>query len=103
MWAVLVLAAAGVMFLVGRDLWRKAVALFDELGTAADRLSVLDQELTTLAERTDDDDGLAIFADPALLRQARAQSRTSRSGRQPQPRHRAAVVRPTEPGRSAAR
>jgi hypothetical protein len=91
------------MFLIGRDLWRKAVALFDELGTAADRLSVLDEELTTLAERAGPDDELAIFADPATLRKARAQARStaSRSGRQP--RHRAAVVRPTEPGRAIAR
>jgi hypothetical protein len=104
-WAVLVVAAGGVMFLIGRDLWRKAVALFDELGTAADRLSVLDQELTTLAERTGPDEQLAIFADPATLRQAREKAtRAARSGRQPrQPRHRAFVVRPTEPGRAAVR
>ena len=102
-WAVLVVAAGGVMFLIGRDLWRKAMALFDELGTAADRLSMLDQELTTLAERTGPDEQLAIFADPASLRQAReqARSRAARSGRQP--RHRALVVRPTEPGRASVR
>lgn len=102
-WAVLVIAAAGVMFLIGRELWRKAMALFDELGTAADRLSVLDQELTTLAERAGPDEELAIFADPTALRQARERARSTpaRSGRQP--RHRALVVRPTEPGRSGVR
>ena len=34
-WAVLLLAAATVFFLLGRDLWRKAKALTRELGTAS--------------------------------------------------------------------
>lgn len=38
-WVVLVLAAAAVFFLLGRDLWRKARALTRELGTASDRLA----------------------------------------------------------------
>ena len=38
-WVVLVLGAACVFYLVGRDLWRKAAALLHEMGDAADRLS----------------------------------------------------------------
>ena len=38
-WVVLALGAGTVLFLVGRDLWRKAVALAHEMGDAADRLS----------------------------------------------------------------
>ena len=103
LWAVLVVAAVVVLFRLARDLWRKVMALFEELGTAADRLGALDQELTTLAERSAAPEGLAVFADPAELRQARAQARSGRSGPSRQPRHRAATVRPTEPGRATAR
>lgn len=48
LWTVLVLGAAGVFFLLGRDLWRKAKALVRELGTATDRLSDLSDRLATL-------------------------------------------------------
>ncbi len=89
------------MAVQARSLWRKGVALFAELDAASQRLGVLDGELTTLAERTDAAaEELAVFADPARLRQARAQRR-SRSSRLT--RHRAPAVRPTEPGRATAR
>ena len=48
-WVVLVLAAAGVFFLLGRDLWRKARALTRELGVATDRLSEVTDRLADLA------------------------------------------------------
>jgi hypothetical protein len=47
-WVVLVLAAAGVFFLLGRDLWRKAGALTRELGVATDRLSEVSDRLAEL-------------------------------------------------------
>jgi hypothetical protein len=49
-WVVLVLAAAGVFFLLGRDLWRKARALTRELGVATDRLSEVSDRLAELSE-----------------------------------------------------
>jgi hypothetical protein len=92
------------MFLLVRSLWRKSMALLDELGTAADRIGTLDQELGTLAERTTQANDLAVFADPQRLRQARLRTRSAHyGGPAPQARHRATVVRPTEPGRAAAR
>jgi hypothetical protein len=49
-WVVLVLAAAGVFFLLGRDLWRKARALTRELGVATDRLTEVTDRLAELSE-----------------------------------------------------
>jgi 1,6-anhydro-N-acetylmuramate kinase len=100
LWTTLVAGAIGVLLVQARSLWRKAMALFDELGTAADRLGALDQELTTLAERSAAAEELAIFTDPVELRQARAQGRPVRHR---PPRHRALPVRPTEPGQATAR
>jgi hypothetical protein len=48
-WVVLVLAAAGVFFLLGRDLWRKAQALTRELAVATDRRSEVTDRLADLA------------------------------------------------------
>lgn len=96
LWTALVAGAATVVFQLARSLWRKSVALFDELGTAADRLAVLDEELTTLTERTTPGPDLAVFADPTGLRQARVRARSERSERSERPapahrrRHRAA-------------
>ncbi len=50
LWSVLVLAAAGVFFLLGRNLWRTSRALVRDLGAAADRLDVLTERLTELDE-----------------------------------------------------
>ena len=49
-WLVLALAAASVLFLLGRDLWRKARALTRELGVATDRLSEVTDRLAELSE-----------------------------------------------------
>jgi hypothetical protein len=49
-WLVLVLAAAGIFFLLGRDLWRKARALTRELGVATDRLTQVTDRLAELSE-----------------------------------------------------
>ncbi len=44
-WAVLLLGAAAVFFLLGRDLWRKAKTLTRELGAATDRLAAITDRL----------------------------------------------------------
>ena len=49
-WLVLALAAAGALFLLGRDLWRKARALTRELGVATDRLTEVTDRLAELSE-----------------------------------------------------
>jgi hypothetical protein len=48
LWTVLVLGAAGVFFVLGRDLWRKGKALAAELTTATDRLTELSDRLSEL-------------------------------------------------------
>lgn len=93
LWTALVAGAATVVFQLVRALWRKSVALFDELGTAADRLAVLDEELTTLTERTTPGPDLAVFADPTGLRQARVRAGSERRVPGHRRRHRAADVR----------
>ena len=50
LWAVLVLGAAGVFFLLGRDLWRKARALTRELGVATDRLAEVSDRIGELSD-----------------------------------------------------
>ena len=50
LWAVLVLGAAAVFFLLGRDLWRKSRLLLRELGAATDRLSALGDRLAELED-----------------------------------------------------
>jgi hypothetical protein len=48
LWAVLVLGAAGVFFLLGRDLWRTSKALVGELTAVTDRLTELGDRLADL-------------------------------------------------------
>ncbi len=47
-WAILVLAAVAVFFLLGRNLWRTSKALVRELTTATDRLTALGDRLADL-------------------------------------------------------
>jgi hypothetical protein len=47
-WLVLVVAAAGLLFVLGRDLWRKARALTRELAVATDRLTEVTDRLAEL-------------------------------------------------------
>ena len=49
-WLVLLLAAAGAFFLLGRHLWRTARALTRELGVATDRLTEVTDRLAELSE-----------------------------------------------------
>lgn len=48
LWTVLVLGAAGVLFLLGRRLWRQGKALVHELDAAADRFSAVADRLAAL-------------------------------------------------------
>lgn len=87
LWIVLVTAALGVFFLVGRSLWRKGMALLTELGTASDRLASVADELDTLNASAAQAEQLAVFASPTALRQqrytagrARGRSRDARGG-----------------------
>lgn len=52
LWTVLVLGAAGVFFLLGRDLWRKSKALVRELSAATDQLTELGDRLADLDQHT---------------------------------------------------
>jgi hypothetical protein len=47
-WFVLVLAAAAVLGLLGRDVWRRMRLLLRELGAATDRLSEITDRLADL-------------------------------------------------------
>ncbi len=71
-WAALVAAAAWTMYLLGRSLWRKAMALLRELSLASERLTVLSEELGALATPPPGSPDLAVFDSPARLRRERA-------------------------------
>jgi hypothetical protein len=81
LWVVLVAAALGVFFLIGRGLWRKAMALLSELAAASDRLSAVAGELDTINAAAERADELAVFAAPTRLRQQRILDRRRRGGR----------------------
>ena len=53
-WAVLVLAAAAVLFLIGRRLWRRSRSLVSELGAATDRLAEVADRLAELEQSPND-------------------------------------------------
>jgi hypothetical protein len=71
LWIVLVVGALYFLFVVGRSLFRKGMALVDALGAATERLSAVTDELQSLTERPPTAEEPAIFADPAQLRAAR--------------------------------
>ena len=81
-WLVLLLLAAGVLFLSGRMLWRKGKALVLELGQAADRLTSA-SDLVRAVDRARQEPELAVFADPVTLRRkiGRGAGRGSRRSR----------------------
>jgi hypothetical protein len=51
LWVVLVLAAAGVLALIGRSLWRKAKALTAEMSQASERMSAVAASLADLQDQ----------------------------------------------------
>ncbi|WP_066588792.1 hypothetical protein [Cellulomonas timonensis] len=52
-WTVLILGTLVGAFLLGRDLWRKGLALTRELGRAAEALGVLAERMAELADAAD--------------------------------------------------
>ncbi len=75
-WTVLVLATMVGAFAVGRDLWRKARALLDELGRASEVFGELAVQAAALADAAASLEAVRAardpFADPVAARRARA-------------------------------
>ena len=69
-WAVLVLAAHGVLAVLGLSLWRRLKLLLHELSTASERFAQISAQLETVAERAEQREP-AVFTDPLELRQER--------------------------------
>lgn len=78
-WTGLVLATLVGAFFLARDLWRKARALAEELGRAAEVFSELSVQATALAEAAEALEAARAardpFADPVVARRARAEVR----------------------------
>jgi hypothetical protein len=94
-WVLLAIGTGWVLFRLGRSLWRKSMALLTEFGTAAERLSVLSEELETLSRTTNLPPDLAVFDSPSRLRQERAAGPGKRA------RHRA-PAKPSTPRTGSA-
>ena len=79
LWLVLVIGAAGYLFLLLRALWRKLSALFTELGAAAELMGTVSEQLEALNEAAaaasarsgTAEPEPAVFADPQVLRRQR--------------------------------
>lgn len=69
-WAVLVLAALGVLAVLALGLWRRLKLLLSELSTASDRFAEISAKMELLAERAEEREP-AVFTDPLELRQER--------------------------------
>jgi hypothetical protein len=93
-WTVLVLATLGGAFLLGRRLWRSAVALGRELSRAADTASQLADKVDQLtAARGAVETGPTLFADPEPLRARLAELRAASAGRRAEREGRRAATR----------
>ena len=80
-WVLLVIGALAFLFVMLRRLWRQLRSLFRDLGTAADRLSAVTEELERLQDRTGPStEPAAVFEDPARLRAQRFTARTKQRG-----------------------
>ncbi|MHB1490210.1 hypothetical protein GALL_345510 [mine drainage metagenome] len=75
-WTVLVIATVVGAFFLGRDLWRKARALLDELGRASHVFGELSVQAAALAEVAASLEAVRAardpFADPVAARRTRA-------------------------------
>lgn len=81
-WTVLVLAALGGAFLLGRSLWRSGVALAHELARAAEVTAQLADRVEELqAAAGARDTGPTLFADRAVLRARLDALREAAAGR----------------------
>lgn len=93
-WTVLVLATLGGAFLLGRRLWRSAVALGRELSRAADvaaQLADRVDELQAAAETRET--GPTLFADRDVLRARLAEVRAGAADRRVEREQRRAATR----------
>jgi hypothetical protein len=81
-WTILVLATLAGAFLLGRRLWRSALALGRELSRAADVASQLADRVDELqAARAAVETGPTLFAEPEPLRERLAQLRAATAER----------------------
>lgn len=78
LWVALVLGAAAVFFVLGRDLWRKSRALVRELGEAGDRLAELGDRLAELEEARADTAAHEHLGQPGDVRSQRSRPRQQR-------------------------
>lgn len=74
---LIALGGAWVLFVQARSVWRKAMALFDELGTASAQLEGVTEQLDQFEAAQAAHSGaassvLAVFDSPQRLRQERA-------------------------------
>jgi predicted PurR-regulated permease PerM len=72
-WALVFLmvavVGAAVLLVLARSLWRKASALFAEIGTVSDRIGEITARLDEVQAPTTAPD-LAVFSEPSELRRA---------------------------------
>ncbi|KRD45136.1 hypothetical protein ASE38_14200 [Cellulomonas sp. Root930] len=93
-WTVLVLATLGGAFLLGRRLWRSAVALGRELSRAAEVAAQLADRVDELqAAAGTRETGPTLFADRDLLRARLAEVRAGAAGRKVEREERRAATR----------
>ncbi len=93
-WTVLVLATLGGAFLLGRRLWRSALALGRELGRAAEVTAQLADRVDELqAAAGPRDTGATVFADRDLMQQRLAQVRAGAAQRRAEREARHEVTR----------
>jgi hypothetical protein len=85
LWVVVLSFSAGVFFLLGLSLWRKAKALGRELGAASERLAAATESLTETAETAGPAKPSAgepsVFSVPSQLRQERILAGRRRDGK----------------------
>jgi predicted PurR-regulated permease PerM len=78
---LLLVVAVAVLFLLLRSLWRKAMALLEELGAASEKLDLVSAQLDRLDDAAQPVQEPAVFASPTRLRQQRIQRRNARRAR----------------------
>jgi hypothetical protein len=79
LWVVVLSSSAGVFFLLGLSLWRKAKALGREIGAASERLATANDGLIEPAPPAAGEP--SVFTDPARLRQERILAGRRRDGK----------------------
>jgi predicted PurR-regulated permease PerM len=66
---IVALIGAAVLFVIGRSLWRKASALFTEIGTVSETIGEITARLDEVQPSTTAPD-LAVFSEPSELRRS---------------------------------